>query len=108
MRWSTEPPPSIEPSREELKHLAALHSILSTLNDNTAGVNQLVRYLGDLPALAARVLVAARREARDRDVETVEHGLSILGNRGFEGVLLDYLEALTILKSDLEDEQRAR
>ena len=89
MRWSTEPPPSIEPSREELKHLAALHSILSTLNDNT-------------------VLVAARREARDRDVETVEHGLSILGNRGFEGVLLDYLEALTILKSDLEDEQRAR
>lgn len=88
--------------------MAALHSILATLNDDTAGVNQLARYLVNLPALGARVLLAARRAARERDVETIEHGLSILGNRGFEGVLLDYLEALTILKSDVEDEQRAR
>lgn len=106
MRRSTRPPPSIEPSREELKLLAGIHSILGALNDHAVGVNQIARHVEGLPSLAGRVILAAEHELWDREIESVHHALAILGNRGFERVLLEYLEALTILKSDVDEEER--
>lgn len=103
-----DPPPKIEPSREELSKLSELRSILATLNDNTAGVNQLVQYVGLLPSLSARIVVAGQRQAHGVEIKSVQHAMCVIGNRGFQAVLLDYLEALTILKADVEDEQRAR
>lgn len=96
----------LAPKPEELKRLPSLHSILGALNDPDAGVPQLRRYCAELPSLKARILHEARRVVMGRDVDDVGYALSVIGNRGFEVVLLEYLEALTILKADLEDEQR--
>ena len=96
----------LAPKPDELKRLPSLHSILGALNDPDAGVPQLRRYCAELPALGARIMHEARRSVPGRDVEDVGYALAVIGNRGFEVVLLEYLEALTILKADLEDEQR--
>ncbi|MBL8742348.1 MAG: hypothetical protein JNK04_14670 [Myxococcales bacterium] len=96
----------LAPKPDELKRLPSIHSILGALNDPDAGVPQLRRYCAELPSLRARILHEARRSVPGRDVEDVGYALAVIGNRGFEVVLLEYLEALTILKADLEDEQR--
>lgn len=105
MRASSKQPEDLAPTREELKRLPSLHSILGALNDPDAGVPQLRRYCAELPSLRARIISEARRSVPGREVEDVGYALAVIGNRGFEVVLLEYLEALTILKSDIEDEQ---
>lgn len=100
-------PEDTQPKEEELKRLPSLHSILGALNDPAAGVPQLRSFCAELPALRARILREARHTAPDRDFEDVGYALAIIGNRGFEVVLLEYLEALTILKADVEEAQQA-
>lgn len=96
-----DPPTAVEP--QDLKHLPALHGILATLNDPAAGVNQLARLCAQLPSLAGRVVIAARRVAPHHGIDHVDRALKIVGNRGLESVLMEYLEDLTILKADLEE-----
>jgi hypothetical protein len=97
----------LAPKPEELTRLPSIHSILGALNDPAAGVPQLRRFCSELPSLGARILHEARRAAPGRSVEDVGYALAVIGNRGFEVVLLEYLEALTILKADVEDAARA-
>ncbi len=77
--------------------------MLAALNDPAAGVPQLEKICVELPTLGARVIAEAQRVAPDRTVEHVGYALGVLGNRGLEEILLQYLEDLTILKADLED-----
>ena len=99
---------SLTPTRDDLAHLPALHAILSALNDHAAGVGQLVEPCEELPVLGARLIAAARRQAPTRAVDTVARAMTLLGNRGFEAVLLQYLEDLTILKADLDEADALR
>jgi hypothetical protein len=52
------------------------------------------------PVLTARVLRAAR--ARSTSIDSLNAALQLIGNRGLEKVLLEFLEDLTSLKADLE------
>jgi hypothetical protein len=106
VRAATRQREDLVPKPEELKRLPSLHSILGALNDPDVGVPQLRRYCMELPSLGARIMNEARRSVPGRDVEDVGYALAVIGNRGFEVVLLEYLEALTVLKADLDDEQR--
>lgn len=101
------PPSNLAPRPEDLLHLAALHGILGALNDPSAGVNDLKVYCAKLPSLAARIVAAAELNRPGRTDIDIGYALAVVGNRGLEEVLLGYLEDLTILKTDLE-EQRVR
>ncbi len=94
----------LNPQPEDLRHLPALHGILHALNEPAAGIPQLVDFCSEIASLAGRLMHEAQRLVPDRDVETVGYALHVLGNRGLEEVLLEYLEDLTILKTDIEEE----
>ena len=101
------PPPILDPQPEDLHHLAALHGILGALNDPAAGIHQLKEYCARLPSLGNRILAAAEISRPGRDVMDLRFALAVLGNRGLGEVLLQYLEDLTILKADLEEQRIA-
>jgi hypothetical protein len=88
--------------KDDLKRLDQVRELLFLLNDPYIGPYKLADCVEGLPALAAR----CRREAalhRPRpEVENIERALNVLGNRGVEKVLLELLEDMTILKSELE------
>jgi len=86
----------------DLKRLDLLRDLLQLLNDPYVGPLKLADTIANFPVFAAR----CRREAalyRPRPtVEDIDRALNVIGNRGIEKVLLELLEDLTILKSDLE------
>ena len=86
----------------DLKRLDLVRDLLQLLNDPYVGPFKLSDTIAHFPVFAAR----CRREAalyRPRpEVENIERALNVIGNRGIEKVLLELLEDLTILKSDLE------
>ncbi len=92
---------------EDLLHLQALHGILGALNDPAAGVHQLQAFCDRLPSLRNRIIITAEKARPGRlDIE-LGYALAVLGNRKLGEVLLEYLEDLTILKTDLEDRRTA-
>ena len=76
---------------------------MGALNDPSAGVHQLKEYCQRLPSLAARIVAAASLNRLARSDIDIGYALAVVGNRGLEEVLLQYLEDLTILKTDLEE-----
>ena len=86
----------------DLKRLDLIRDLLQLLNDPYVGPMRLSDTVRHLPVFAAR----CRREAalfRPRsEVSDIERALNVIGNRGIEKVLLQLLEDLTVLKSDLE------
>ena len=86
----------------DLKRLDLVRDMLQLLNDPYVGPFKLSDIVEHFPVFAAR----CRREAAlfrpRREVENIERALNVIGNRGIEKVLLELLEDLTILKSDLE------
>lgn len=93
-------PTSCEVRVEDLEHLGALHSLLAALNDQYASVSKLAMLTSQQPVLTARVMKHAKN--RSNTVETLNAALQLIGNRGLEKVLLEYLEDLTMLKADGE------
>jgi hypothetical protein len=89
-------------TKDDLKRLGQVSELLTLLNDPYIGPFKLTDCIEKLPVLAAR----CRREAalvRPRnEVEQIERALNVLGNRGVEKVLLELLEDMTILKSELD------
>jgi HD-like signal output (HDOD) protein len=89
----------------DLKRLDLVRELLQLLNDPYVGPMKLSETITHIPVFAAR----CRREAalyRPRsEVDSIERALNVIGNRGIEKVLLEVLEDLTILKSDLESQQ---
>lgn len=93
---------------EDLKHLDVLHKILRLLNEPRQSAAPLARLVERMPVLDARLRRAYRPPQwysednyGDPDLTTV---LVMMGNRGFETVLLELLEDLTILNAELEDQ----
>lgn len=89
----------------DLAHLQFIHETLSVLNDECAGAAAIARCIEKLPPLRARL---ARRYQKlhahtFRKAPPVVEQLAHLGNRELEGVLLELLEDLTILRADLAD-----
>ncbi len=89
----------VEPS--DLEKLPLLHEILSLLADPAVSADQLGRVADRLPVLANRLKEAARGLKRSR--RTAGESIVVLGNRGFEAILLELLEDLTVLRADLDD-----
>jgi hypothetical protein len=99
---------SCKVTKEDLKRLGQVSELLTLLNDPYIGPYKLTACIEGLPVLAAR----CRREAallRPRnEVEQIERALNVLGNRGVEKVLLELLEDMTILKSELDATSRKK
>ena len=90
---------------EDLKHLEVLHAILRLLNEPSQSARPLAALVQKMPVLEARVRRVYRAPQwyteelyGEPDVVTV---LVMIGNRGFEAVLLELLEDLTVLNADL-------
>lgn len=90
----------------DLARIDTISSLLGTLNDPRAGADVLARHVSDIPALKARI---SRRFLR-ANPELTRHGLAqqiaILGNRVIEGILLELLEDVVTLHSDLQQTKR--
>jgi hypothetical protein len=86
----------------DLKRLDQLRELLSLLNDPYIGPLKLKDCVGGLPVLVARCRREAALVRPKQEVEQIERALNVLGNRGIEKVLLELLEDMTILKSELD------
>jgi len=93
-------PTNTEVSADDLKRLGALHDLLAALNDPLASRRKLQTLTSFSPVLTARVVRHA--QARLATIETLEAALTLIGNRGLEAVLLQFLEDLTVYKGELE------
>lgn len=83
---------------EDLKDLGKIHDLLTALNDPYANIGRLV---ASIPVLAARC--AARAIQRSKlEINSIDHALTLIGNKGLESELLTLLEDLTVLKAEGE------
>jgi hypothetical protein len=99
MRAQQKPLPTrCEVAAEDLEHLNVLHDLLAALNDQYASVSKLAMLTSFSPVLTARVMRHARN--RSSSVDSLHSALQLIGNRGLEKVLLDFLEDLTTFKAE--------
>jgi hypothetical protein len=84
--------------RADLEKLPVLHEILARLSDPAVSAAQLGRIVEQFPVLANRVRIRARELNRMRP--TAGESIAVLGNRGFEAVLLELLEDLTVYRAE--------
>jgi len=93
-------PTNTEVGREDLQHLHMVHDLLSALNDPYASRGKIEMLTAVSSVLTARVLGHAR--ARSASIDSLGAALNLIGNRGLEAVLMQFLEDLTVYKSQLE------
>ncbi|MGA2450039.1 MAG: hypothetical protein ABTD50_15270 [Polyangiaceae bacterium] len=108
---ASKPPSQVvdDPARvthADLARIDTISSLLVTLNDPRAGADALARHACDIPPLRARI---SQRFLRSNPGLT-RHGLAqqiaILGNRVVEGILLELLEDVVALHSELQSPKR--
>lgn len=85
---------------EHLGDLAKIHELLQALNDPYANIGRLV---GSIPVLAARCVFRAQTRSPKLEINSIDHALTLIGNKGLESELLTLLEDLTILKADQDE-----
>lgn len=95
------PSDDCEVGEEDLQHLKGIHDLLGALNDPYVSRRKIEMLASYSKVLSARVVRHAR--ARQRSIASLGAALTLIGNRGLETVLLQFLEDLTIYKGDLED-----
>lgn len=95
------PPNECAISEDDLQHLARMHDLLTALNDPYASRQKLEMLTASSKVLSARVLRHAR--VRRHSIDSLNAALTLIGNRGLEAVLLEFLEDLTIFKGELDD-----
>jgi hypothetical protein len=83
---------------EHLKHLDKIHDLLTALNDPYANIGRLV---AAIPVLAARCVARAIQRSKI-DINSIDHALTLIGNKGLEAELLTLLEDLTVLNAERE------
>lgn len=86
---------------EDLQRLEVIHGILALLRDPAASAQALAHLVDELPVLHDRLEARYHGRAGRAPSSTVQLVVQ-LGNRAFEGVLLELLEDLTVLHADLE------
>ena len=84
-------------TKEHLKDLRKIQELLAALNDPLANITRLVEAI---PVLAARCVQAAVTRSSKRDINSIDHALTLIGNKGLEFELFTLLEDLTVLKSE--------
>lgn len=89
-------------SEQDLARLPQVKELLSLLNDPYIGPYKLTECVEALPVLAARCRRAASLVRPRSEVQPIERALNVLGNRGLETVLLEFLEDMTVLRCELE------
>lgn len=84
---------------EDLKEIDKIQALLRALNDPMANVGRLV---GAVRVLQARCVRRARLKSLSREIASIDHALSVIGNKGTEQELLGVLEDLTVLKAETD------
>ena len=100
------PPDECEVGQDDLQHLHRLHDLLAALNDPYVSRRKIEMLASFSKVLSARILRHAR--ARQRSIDSLGAALTLIGNRGLETVLLQFLEDLTIFKGELDAAKEQR
>ena len=103
------PPPADDPSRvasSDMDRLGALSALLATLNDPRAGADALSRHVGQIPVLKARVTQRFLRDHPNWTKHSLPQQIALLGNRVLEGILLELLEDIVVMHSEVERHER--
>jgi hypothetical protein len=103
---STTPDDPTRVTVEDLARIGALQSLLATLNDPRAGADVLARHIAAMPVLKARVEDRFRQHHPNFRKHGLAQQIALLGNRMLEGILLELLEDLVILHSEVEPSKR--
>lgn len=81
-----------------LQDLGKIHDLLTALNDPYANIGKLV---ASIPVLAARCVTRAIQRSK-LEINSIDHALTLIGNKGLESELLTLLEDLTVLKAETD------
>ena len=87
---------------KHLNDLDKIHELLRALNDPYASKN-IGNLVGKIPILAARIVHKAASRSSKIQINSLDHAINLIGNRGLESELFDLLEDLTMLKSKLDN-----
>lgn len=91
-----------EARAEHLVQLGPIHELLKALNDPCAGGQRVTTLVAQIPLLAHRCIHALMQKRPTLRAATLNQALALLGNRGLETELLQVLEDLTVLRSELD------
>ncbi len=86
---------------EDLKVLDQIHVLLRALNDAYAGGPRVGQLVSNVPVLAARIVRRARKRFPAKANCTLPEAMTAIGNIGLESELLQLLEDLTVLSSEV-------
>jgi hypothetical protein len=95
-------PSDVEARAEHLVELGPIHDLLKALNDPCCSASKVNMLVAQSPLLAHRCVQALLARKPTQRSATLSQALALLGNRGLEVVLLQLLEDLTILRSELD------
>jgi hypothetical protein len=91
-----------EARKEHLVELGPIHDLLKALNDPYSGGTRVTTLVSQIPLLAHRCVQALLVKRPTLRAATLNQALALLGNRGLETELLQVLEDLTVLRSELD------
>ena len=86
---------------EDLKSLDEIHTLLRAWNDAYAGGPRVGQLISNIPVLAARILRRARKRFPAKANCTLPEAMTLIGNIGLESEIMQMLEDLTILSSEV-------
>ena len=86
---------------QDLAHLEDVKKLLSALNDTYAAVETLRVHIEQIPALCARCIRRAQVSHPSRTIGSLGYALALIGNRGLDSELMEFLEDLTWLKASM-------
>ena len=95
-------PADIKVQEKHLDELDKIHELLRALNDPYASKN-IGTLVGKIRILALRCIRRASSRSSKAQVNSLDHAITLIGNRGLESELFDLLEDLTMLKSNLDN-----
>jgi hypothetical protein len=99
-------PPSaadLQVAAGDLEHIDILQALLATLNDPRASAGQLVRHIQQSRVLSSRIEARFCQRQANREVPGLTEQIALLGNREIESVLLQLLEDIIELASQMPD-----
>jgi hypothetical protein len=86
----------------DFQRIDQLSALLSTLNDPRAGADALARHVSAIPVLEARIAARFGQDYPNRKKPGIGQQIALLGNRVLEGILLELLEDIITLHSEVE------
>ena len=95
-------PAEIKVQEKHLEELDRIHELLRALNDPYASKN-IGTLVGKIRILALRCIHRAGARSSKIQINSLDHAITLIGNRGLESELFDLLEDLTMLKSKLDN-----